>query len=447
MIINGIGPQAGASSIVGGNTLPSSPTFRQCFITPSGMYVALSDGSWSLLDSADAGTVSGSGVTNRLTKWIDGTGSVLGDSGVADDGTNILALRPFGTGFGLSTPTQFPTGARIAAASTISTSPRGIISAQFSSDTVAALAVLQKARGTVGTPVIITTGDILGQLIFSGFDGTSYLGMGGITCTSTGTIGTSRIPTTLTFQTATNANPSVPTTALTIGADQSSTFSGGPAVFYGDIAGAGTNNDFGIIIGQSAGIDYSIARHASDGTLNFVGNQATFSSFRFNTTGKTNALLISNAGAVSVAGTLTVAGITADTAHVDSTVCQDTTSHQFYSGTGAAGICLGTSSKRFKKNISDIKEGLIEVLKLRPRNFRYKKGIVDGGTRMQYGLVSEEVAGVMPFIVTRSATGELQSVDYGALWAIYAKAFQDLDDKLDACFELLNTRLTTLIAS
>jgi len=137
-------------------------------------------------------------------------------------------------------------------------------------------------------------------------------------------------------------------------------------------------------------------------------------------------------------------GITADSGHTDSTVCQDTTSHQFYSGTGTAGICLGTSSERFKNSLSDIKEGLAEVLQLRPRNFRYNKGIVDSGTKLQYGFTAEEVVKVMPNIVAFGPKGELNSVDYGTLWVIYAKAIKDLHDKFEAQIELLSTRLETL---
>ncbi len=228
MIVSGIGPQSGASSIVGSDSLPSSPTTRQVYVVPgTGMFVCLSDGSWTQLDQSDAGTVSGSGVTNRLTKWIDGTGSVLGDSGVADDGTNVLCLRPFAVGYGLSTPAGLLAGPRITAASTISTSPRGILSAQYSSDTAGARVGFQKARGTIGTPTTVVTGDTLGRLMFRGYDGTNYLEMGSIEVASTGTIGTSQVPTTIVFSTATNANPSVLTTALTLGADQSATFAAG----------------------------------------------------------------------------------------------------------------------------------------------------------------------------------------------------------------------------
>jgi hypothetical protein len=144
------------------------------------------------------------------------------------------------------------------------------------------------------------------------------------------------------------------------------------------------------------------------------------------------------------AGLVRIGGIGSDATHTDSSVCQDTTTHALYAGSGAAGICLGTSSVRFKENISDIKEGLAEVLKLRPRNFRYKKGIVDGGEKMQYGLVAEEVEEVIPSIVAKGKNGEINSVDYGTLFSLLTKAVQDVVERYDAQIELLNARLTTI---
>ena len=150
MIVSSVGPQAGASMLVGGDTLPSNPVFRQVFITSAGQYNCYSDGNWTLLESGSgSGEVTGAGITNRLTKWIDGAGSVVGDSGVADDGTNVLSLRPFAVGYGLSTPASLLAGPRISAASTISTSPRGNLSAQFTTDTAGARVGFQKARGTL----------------------------------------------------------------------------------------------------------------------------------------------------------------------------------------------------------------------------------------------------------------------------------------------------------
>lgn len=464
----GIGPQPGASQTVGGSTLPSSPTFRQVFMTPDGLYICLTAGTWSLLDSADAGTVSGSGVTNRLTKWIDGTGSVLGDSGVADDGTYILALRPLAVGYGLSAPAQLLTGPKISAASIISTSPRGIVSAQFSTNTAGAVIGAQKARGTIGTPTTIVTGDVLGQTLFRGYDGTSYLDMGSISCVSTGTIGTNRVPTTLVFSTATDAGPSVLTTALTLGANQSAAFTGAITAIPTITANNSGTANAGAVLSQNT-TDGSFFQASARGTTaagtflganktgmvdivlgpaaGGVGAIGTFGNFPLLLgTNSTLAMTITTGQAVSFAGAILNPGITTDSGHTDSTVCQDTTSHQLYAGSGAAGICLGTSSRRFKKNISDVKEGLNEVLKLRPRNFRYRKGIVDGGARMQYGLVAEEVEKIIPGIVAKGHKGEINSVDYGTLFPLLTKAIQELVERYDAQIELLNTRLNTVLA-
>lgn len=139
--------------------------------------------------------------------------------------------------------------------------------------------------------------------------------------------------------------------------------------------------------------------------------------------------------------TLAVSGIASDAGHTDSTVCQDTATHVFFAGSGTAGICLGTSSARFKESLSDIKEGLAEVLQLVPRNFRYKKGIVDGGKKLQFGFVAEEVEPIMPNVVAKGPQGEINSVDYGALFPILTKAIQELNEKVEAIAELFNDRL------
>lgn len=147
---------------------------------------------------------------------------------------------------------------------------------------------------------------------------------------------------------------------------------------------------------------------------------------------------------INPSGNVFMGYLNTDATKTDTTLCLDTTSKEVYTGTGAAGICLGTSSARFKEQISGIKEGLAEVLQLIPRNFRYKEGIVDSGERLQYGFVAEEVESVAPNIVAKGPNGELNSVDYGAAFVLYAKAIQELYEKFDAKIELLNDRLNAL---
>lgn len=93
--------------------------------------------------------------------------------------------------------------------STSASDPRGIMSAQYSTDTNGARLHLRKARGSVGTPTTIVTGDTLGRLRFSGYDGSNFLQMASIDAISTGTIAATRVPTYMSFSVATNAAPSV----------------------------------------------------------------------------------------------------------------------------------------------------------------------------------------------------------------------------------------------
>ncbi len=444
MIINQIGPQAGSSSIVGGDTLPASPTFRQVFVTPSGMYVSLTSGSWSLLDSADAGTVSGSGVTNRLTKWTDGAGSVLGDAGVADDGTYILSLRPIATGYGLSAPAQLLAGPRISAASTISTAPRGILSAQYSADTAAARVNLQKARGTVGTPVIITTGDLLGQVIFRGFDGTGYLEMGSITSTSTGTIATNRVPTTMTFATATNAGPSVLTTALTLGADQSATFAAAVTIPSVDI-NAGTID--ATVIGGTGPAAGSFTTVAASGNISSsAGNHLAPNSGGFLSTGGESGMVVRTAGnldfyngsaikmIIATTGAITLTSGITDATGTPGSLCYNTSSFLMLKNNA---LTCTVSAAEFKRDIAPITEGLDVLLRMNPSQFAYK----DNPDRARWGFVADELQAVNSKLADGyDAKGHAKSIDHAAIMAVNIKAVQELNDKV----EILEKRLMVL---
>ena len=79
-------------------------------------------------------------------------------------------------------------------------------------------------------------------------------------------------------------------------------------------------------------------------------------------------------------------------------------------GKGQLGILA--SSARYKRDIHPMGESSQALLALRPVTFRYKQ---DPSNERQYGLVAEEVAAVYPELVTRTPTGEVQSVRYEEL--------------------------------
>ncbi len=78
--------------------------------------------------------------------------------------------------------------------------------------------------------------------------------------------------------------------------------------------------------------------------------------------------------------------------------------------TGQLGIV--TSSARYKREIETMASRSEGLLKLRPVTFVYKD---DGAAAPHYGLIAEEVATVYPELVTRTASGEVQTVKYHEL--------------------------------
>lgn len=92
----------------------------------------------------------------------------------------------------------------------------------------------RKARGTAAAPTVVTSGDDVGSIRgYAAVAAGEWVQTAEIRMDCAGTVATTRGPGTLTFQTATDAAPSVLTTALTIGADQKCTFAAGIAVTGG----------------------------------------------------------------------------------------------------------------------------------------------------------------------------------------------------------------------
>ncbi len=94
--------------------------------------------------------------------------------------------------------------------STSTSSPRGIMSAQYSTDALGARLYIRKARGTEASPLTVAASDVLGDLSFEGYDSANYLRMASIRAEvpSSATVAATRVPTQIVFSTATDATPS-----------------------------------------------------------------------------------------------------------------------------------------------------------------------------------------------------------------------------------------------
>ncbi len=90
--------------------------------------------------------------------------------------------------------------------------------------------------------------------------------------------------------------------------------------------------------------------------------------------------------------------------------------------TGKIGVT--TSSRRYKEDIQDIGDASSSLLQLRPVQFRYKKPEDDGSKPLQYGLIAEEVATVMPELIVRNGSGQIEGVQYQQLPALLLNELQ-----------------------
>jgi hypothetical protein len=113
------------------------------------------------------------------------------------------------------------------------------------------------------------------------------------------------------------------------------------------------------------------------------------------------------------------------------TVCEDTTSHAVYFGSGAGGICKGTSSIRFKQNIGQIAYGLPQVMQLQPVSYYTKPGFGDPNKKL-YGFLAEDMAPIMPEGVTEyDPQGKPSSVDYIGMIPVLVKAIQQQQAQIE----------------
>lgn len=90
---------------------------------------------------------------------------------------------------------------------------------------------------------------------------------------------------------------------------------------------------------------------------------------------------------------------------------------------------LGTisSSRRTKDHIDDLGDISRAIFDLRPVRFTYKQPFADGSTPIQYGLIAEEVAEVLPELVAYGNDGEPETVKYHVLPTLLLAEVQRLD--------------------
>lgn len=159
-------------------------------------------------------------------------------------------------GLGVTAP---PAGPLLIVGDTITSSPRGIMSWQSNTGTDGARLHLRKSRGTFASPTVVVTGDTLGKVVATGYDGTNYLEMGTIEVQATGTIASTRVPTKMIFSAATNATPSVLTAVATLTASPSAASNGSLTLPKGSVSAPALNllGSFNLSAASAGYLDFS----------------------------------------------------------------------------------------------------------------------------------------------------------------------------------------------
>jgi hypothetical protein len=119
---------------------------------------------------------------------------------------------------------------------------------------------------------------------------------------------------------------------------------------------------------------------------------------------------------------------------------------------------LGTvnSSRRYKEDIQPMLDMTAMLQQLHPVTFRYKQPYVEGDKPLEYGLIAEEVAEVMPDLVVFNEKGQPETVKYHLLPSFLLAGWQDQqktiaglkerDRKQSEKIEALEARLHSLEA-
>jgi hypothetical protein len=90
---------------------------------------------------------------------------------------------------------------------------------------------------------------------------------------------------------------------------------------------------------------------------------------------------------------------------------------------------IQTSDVRRKKDIAEIPSGLAAIERLRPVTFAWKTGPDD---ERHYGLIAQEVAKVLPELVTGDPASEVpMAMNYGELVPILIRAIQEQQERIE----------------
>lgn len=176
-----------------------------------------------------------------------------------------------------------------------------------------------------------------------------------------------------------------------------------------------------------------------------LSNAGTSCTVNTGTSGATIPLLNGNntyAGtATFTSATVIMNALATDGGATDATVCVKTTDGTILKGSGTLGICLGTSSLRYKRDWRPLPSALSEVAALKPGHFFYKPGYGDGGAREQNGFLAEDAVHVVPTLVGLDASGRPNTVDILGMVPLLVSAIQEQQREIEQLQRALHRKV------
>jgi hypothetical protein len=93
---------------------------------------------------------------------------------------------------------------------------------------------------------------------------------------------------------------------------------------------------------------------------------------------------------------------------------------------------VASSSRRYKQDIQPMGDASDALLRLQPVTFHYRQADENGERPLQYGLIAEDVAEVMPALAIYNDAGAPESVAYQMLPSLLLNEYQKQNRKLKA---------------
>lgn len=163
----------------------------------------------------------------------------------------------------------------------------------------------------------------------------------------------------------------------------------------------------------------------------YLGNVSGPANYYDNTTHNFRARAGASTFASMSSTGLTLTVLSSDTATADATVCARSSDNLVLKGTGALGICLGTSGAQFKTAFAPMAAGINELMQIDMQNYRYREGHGDSGARLQYGPTADDVGKVLPDLANYDHDGKAINYDSGALLFIGLRSIQQMKADYD----------------